>query len=429
MELVRMHRPCRRRRPRRVAGRLQHDVAASARPAVHHDVGGYRAHHFTDLPVPANPAREVHQPPALRVDRRAAGDSTAQRGPHRRVRLQRVHRALGESAADEDAVGLGRRGVRESVERDQPRSGRLQRFEVAGVVEAERGVARDGDAHVGDAARRAPAARGCAGVVERFGSGCDREHPVQVDILGDASRDALHPLVRLVGLGRRHEAQMCGAQLEIGGTPDRSQHGDVRIGAHRAHELRHVAIAADLVQDDPGDSHLGVECAVAVEQRRDPARDAPRVHDEHHRRREQLRQCGVAVRAIERHTVVEPLVALDEGEVRAFAVPRELASNLGPPHRVEVEIAAASAGRRGEPHRIDVVRALLERLHDELAPAQGRRDSGRNRGLPRRLVRRGDEQARRGVHDSVRTRRVGRAVPRAVMGSHHRIGKTGPAGF
>ena len=191
---------------------------------------------------------------------------------------------------------------------------------------------------------------------------------------------------------------MRGTERKLGGTADRPEHRDIRIGLHRAHELRLMARAADLVQDDSGDPHPRVEIAVALKQRRDPAGDAPRVHDENDRRREQLRERGVAVGAVDRHAVVQPLVPLDEGKARAFAAPHELRPDLGPPHRVEVEIAAVPARRRGQPHRIDVVRALLERLHHEPARAQCGRDPHRDRGLPGRLVGSRHEQARHPTH-------------------------------
>ena len=60
-----------------------------------------------------------------------------------------------------------------------------------------------------------------------------------------------------------------------------------------------------------------------------------------------------------------------------------------------IEVAAAPARGRGEPHRIDEVRALLERLDGPAARGQRRREADADRGLARRLVRRRDEEAER----------------------------------
>ena len=56
--------------------------------------------------------------------------------------------------------------------------------------------------------------------------------------------------------------------------------------------------------------------------RRARSTDAPRVHHEHDGRREELREGGVAVRAVGRPPVVQPLAPLGEGRVHAGGVNR-----------------------------------------------------------------------------------------------------------
>ena len=275
---------------------------------------------------------------------------------------------------------------------------------------------------------RHPAARRraqcCRRRVERPGPGGDPAHPVEVDVRFDAPRDPIYPSAVRRALGGRDEAEMRSVERELGRAADRSEHGQVRIVLHRAHELRLMALAADPVQDDSGDPHAGVEVAVAAKQRCDPPRDPPRIHHEHDGRREQLREGGVAVRAIGRHPVMQPLVPLDEGQIRAGGAPCELRQDLGVPHRVEVEVVAVAARRRGQPQGIDVVRPLLERLHGKPAPAQGGGDAHRHRGLPGRLVGGGDEDTRHRVHPGsladlarsshpVPSDRIGSAAPAA----------------
>ena len=73
--------------------------------------------------------------------------------------------------------------------------------------------------------------------------------------------------------------------------------------------------------------------------------------------------------------------------------PREAAPQRRVVHQVGVEVEAGPAGGPRQPHRVDVVRALLERLHHRAARGQRRAQAERDRGLARRLVRGGDEQA------------------------------------
>src|SRR5512141_1365295 len=61
--------------------------------------------------------------------------------------------------------------------------------------------------------------------------------------------------------------------------------------------------------------------------------------------------------------------------------------------QVGIEVVAGPRRRQAEPHRVDVVGALLERLHHFAARAQGGAKADRYGGLARGLVRRGDEDA------------------------------------
>ena len=165
-----------------------------------------------------------------------------------------------------------------------------------------------------------------------------------------------------------------------------AQHRHVGVVLDDHPQLCLVPAAAEIVEDHAGDPDVAVERLVAENQRRDAARHAARVDHEHHRQREHSRQRRVAVAAVEREAVVEALVALDERDVGVARVRRERRQDFIRIGEIRVEIAAGPPGRRGQPHRIDEIRPLLERL-DNL-PARGQRgaQADAHRRLARRLV-------------------------------------------
>ena len=284
--------------------------------------------------------------------------------------------------------------VRERVEAHQRCPRGTQRVEVVRVVEPERAILRDADPDVGvrggGAGHRDERRLG-----EERRDGDARQQEVEVDLSADRGTqvgDAPRHVVRLV---RRHEAQVALDDREPRIVVDGADDRDVGVVLDHHPELRLVAAAPEVVEDDADDRQVAVERLVAEDERRDAARHAARVEDEHDRESEGLRERRVAVAAVEREAVVEPLVALDQRDVGARGVALEGLDDLVVGREPRVEVAAAPPARRREPHRVDEVGALLERLDAPAARGQRRGEPDAHRGLARRLVRRRDQEAER----------------------------------
>ena len=121
-----------------------------------------------------------------------------------------------------------------------------------------------------------------------------------------------------------------------------------------------MAAAAEVVKDDSGDIDVTVECLIAKDQRRDTTRHAARIDHQEHRQVKQLRQGGVAVAAVQRETVVQSLVALDQ--INFCAVTRKGGDDVVAFHQVQIKVAASTSGSLAEPHWIDVIGTFFERL-------------------------------------------------------------------
>ena len=98
-------------------------------------------------------------------------------------------------------------------------------------------------------------------------------------------------------------------------------------------------------QDHAGDVYRALKCLIAEDQRRDAASHAARVQHQHYRQIQKLRQRGIAVLSIEVNAVVQTVVAFDQAHVGARAMAREFDVQLFGRRQVEVQIAAAAAGR------------------------------------------------------------------------------------
>jgi len=170
-----------------------------------------------------------------------------------------------------------------------------------------------------------------------------------------------------------------------------AQDRHVGVVLDHAAQPRFVTRAAEPVEDDAGDADVTIEGLIAEDERGDAAGHAAGVNDQHHRRPQQLRQGGVAVAAVQREAVVQPLVALDEGEIGAARAGDERPQDFAAPHEIKIKVVAVAPGGETQPHGVNIVGALLERLHREAAGAQGGGEPERDRGLAGRLVRGGDQ--------------------------------------
>ena len=312
-----------------------------------------------------------------------------QLGAQAAVRGQRVHVRFGEASADEQAVHRRQALVVQRVEGHKLRPGGVQGLQIAWVIEAERGVARDAHAH--RRARRRTRGRRAGGHWRSLpGHG---EHLIEIDLGGNERRDLVNMLTRRLGLVARDKAQVALDDRQALIVLHGAEHRNAGVMADHGAQLRLVTRTAELIQYHAGDPDVPVEGLIAENQRRDAARHAARVDHQHHRRTDERGERGVAVAAFQVEAVVQALVALDEAERRAVHAPRELGADLLRAAQVEVEVMAGPPGRESEPQRIDVVRPFLERLHDFPARAQGGAQADAHCGLARGLVGRGDDEA------------------------------------
>ena len=287
--------------------------------------------------------------------------------------------------------------VVQGVEGNQLRASVAQGLQIARVIEAERGVARDTQAHPG-AGRHVGGRRTSRQRRSLPGHG---KHLVEIDLGGDERRDLIDALARRLGLVARDKAQVAlddrHALIVLHGAEHRNASV---VPDHRA-QLCLVARATELIQDHAGDANRRVERLIAENQRRDAARHAARVDHQHHRRAEERGERGVAVAAVQGEPVVQALIALDDAERGAVHAPRELGADLLRAAQVGVQVVAGPPGGESEPQRIDVVRAFLERLHRLPARAQCGAQADAHGGLARGFVRGGYEQAVHAVAESI----------------------------
>ena len=123
----------------------------------------------------------------------------------------------------------------------------------------------------------------------------------------------------------------------------------------------------------------------------------PRVDDQDDRQVQEFGQGRVAVAAIQLQAVIQAFVAFHQGDVGFLGMAREQGLNFFAPHQVKIQIAAGTSGRSGQPHRIDIVRALLKRLNFEAARAQGGGQPDADGGFARGFMGGGDEEAAHGT--------------------------------
>ena len=157
----------------------------------------------------------------------------------------------------------------------------------------------------------------------------------------------------------RDEAEVALGHLQLGVAGQRAEHRDVR---QRLAQQRGVGLAADAVEDHARDVHVGVERAIAVDDRRDRARHRGRVDDQHDRCMEQLRHVGGRGQlAPPGCAVIEPHHTLDDGDVRAVRAVVEQRRDELRAGQERVEVATRAAGRERVVAGVDEVRADLER--------------------------------------------------------------------
>ena len=311
---------------------------------MHHDVARNRADHPVRLPLVRQRAGEVHQPAALGVHGQAGVDRGADPRAQRRVRLEFRGEELGKAAADEQPVDVGQ--LRVAAGRRRRPASRRRRAARRGRRHSRsrtRGPARRRCAGRGAAAGGYGSATASPGTASGGTSAATRNSSSRSTCAADDGADRGDALLGAVGFVAGREPQVALGDLEPRVAVHGAQHAHVRVVLDHHPQLGLVPAAAQVVQDHAGDLHVAVERLVAEDQRRDAARHPARVDDQDDGQAERLRQRRVAVAAVEREAVVEPLVALDYADVGLGGVPPERAAIFGHVRQVGVEIAAAPA--------------------------------------------------------------------------------------
>ncbi len=223
----------------------------------------------------------------------------------------------------------------------------------------------------------------------------ERQHPVEVDVREHRLAQRLDRAQRAgLALDRRHEPEVALRRGDAIVAPQRADHRHAERLDRLAQQLD-VVVGADLVDDDARDLDVGIERAVAVDDRRRAARHRGGVDHEQDRGVQQLRdvrrrgQLAAARRAVE-----QPHDALDHRDVRARGAVQEQRRDELRPGQERVEVAARAPGRQRVVAGVDVVRPDLEALHDLPARAQRRDEPAGDGGLARARARPRDDDAR-----------------------------------
>ena len=204
---------------------------------------------------------------------------------------------------------------------------------------------------------------------------------VQIDAVG-------HRLFQAVDLGIA-PAQFAGcsqAKMPLGDderfvAAQRAKKGYVGVAFQRSAQFCFVARAGDAVQDDALYVHIRIEGLVTQNKRHKPARDTLGIQNKNNGCAQKFGQSRVAVAPFRIKSVIKALIAFDQGKVGVVRVTREQPGYLVIALRIVVEIVARPASCPSQPHRIDIIRALFERLDCEATLGECRQEAGGNAGL------------------------------------------------
>src|SRR2546425_453866 len=146
--------------------------------------------------------RQVHEPPALRVDRLAGVGELSHRLTDRDVGAERAGVEFGVSTTEVEAVDVGQDRIRLGTPKTQLGPSGPKPIEIFGVVKLERGVARDCDPDAGPLELRH---RSPTGVTQGDG---DRDQLIKIDEPLDSLRKPSPEFRSQRALGSGDEAEM-----------------------------------------------------------------------------------------------------------------------------------------------------------------------------------------------------------------------------
>ena len=265
--------------------------------------------------VPADRTRQIHQAATLGIGRKAVLDGPPDAVAHRDIFRQRFHCRFRKAAADKQAIQVGERQIPDHVEPDEFDAVAKKTLEIVGVVKAEGLVSGDADPQR-SIQREHFRRRRCYRRIGAAGRPRQRNDPVQVHMITNRIGKASDCLVCRPIFLRRDETQMALLDHFAPEAGNRAQYRDIGVLLDGLDQFRLMARPTHPVQNDSAYPYLGVEVLISNQQWRNPPRHSHGVDHQHDRHIEQLRQGGIAVAAVDVHTVIQTLVALDDGNVR-----------------------------------------------------------------------------------------------------------------
>ena len=325
---------------------------------MHLHISGDRAHHLECSSLVGDAARQIHQTAAFGISRHAVLNPFFDLFAQAAVGFQFCSAGLGKSAADIQPVDIGKVRIAQRIERHKLGARRLERIQIVGIIKPESLIAGNRNAHL--ILDRQRNDLGLVRHIEYFLVGKGKQ-PLEVNLLGDRLAD-------LLDLGRCNMGFIAGHQPQVAlhnGEPfivmNRPHHRHIGIVLNHRAQLGLMATAAQVVQEHAGDVDVAIECLITQDQRCNPARHAARIDHQKYRKIEHLRERRIAVAAIQRQTIVQPLVALHQ--IHLCKMAGKSGNDIFIGHQIQVEVAARPACRLRQPHGIDVIRAFFVGLH------------------------------------------------------------------
>ena len=382
-----------RARPPQRGVRRQLDLAVGEREAARphpHRRGQDADHRVRDASSVLENGRQVHEAPALGIDRPVGGGEPTHGLSHARVAGELPGVELGVAAADVETVHLRQRRVLGWAPEDQVGARGAEAIEVLRIVELKRAVPRDAEA---DSLRLRPSrawgrhpaapARARHALVPPGldGSGKGQE-AVEVDVLLDGAGQRVTERGRDDALGAGDEAEVALGQREVVAARQEAHRHRAAGPLERVGEPLRVPVTADPVEDHGREAERGIEPLEAEDDRPRAPRQRPGVHHEHHRRAQPFRDLrGRAVLALSVEAVEAAHHALHQRQIGAGRLAGDRLADVVARAHPAVEVVRGPAAHDRVEARIDEVGADFERLRHQAAPTERLEEAERDRRL------------------------------------------------
>jgi hypothetical protein len=381
---ARRQRAHRRQQPRRAIAQVQPPLGMAGFQPEQPGHGMARAC-LVDQPLP-----QYHVAAAFAVDR-AGLRMVAQASQKPRGRREPSGMQFGIAARQPDHVGLACRGfVGQRRKRQDLRARRLPALQQMRIEERERRICATASRCAGAAAAGKRGAR----LRALWFSRSQRHQRGKIDMPAHEIRQAIERTGQVGMLQRLHQPQVPLGQGEIGPARQRAQHRQADPG-HPVAQQAFVARAGHLVENHPGHAHLRIEPGKAQRGGRRRLRLARGIEHQHHRPAQPPRHVGTganAQRAGAGHAVEQAHRGFGQGQIGPRRLRRKAVDQCAP-HRPAIEIERGAARGGAMEGRVDIVRAVLERLHRQPVLRQGAQQAECQRGLARARTGRGNHQA------------------------------------